>query len=203
MYSGLFGLLSLVSGGLAITACSTPEKEDYTKEKPVQPESKPAEKAPPPKKVITQADLGTCHLTASGAVTADQTTPGGRAATNISYWYSADDQKTMMGVNGFVVNCNGPDIRFSIVPGGGKQDGMPFKAKKYVFDKGKGDANVMTGFGKATMATPSGTIDITAFDSHHIAGTIDLSGKLTPGSGDVKLSGSFDLGCPGFSACEK
>jgi hypothetical protein len=190
-----------------VAACNSSATDDYIKNR--KKDDKAADTAgpdksslPPPvkKKVLTEAELGTCHLTASGAVTADQTTPGGRAATNISYWYAPDEQKAMMGVDGFVVNCNGPDIRFSIVPGGGKQDGMPFKLKTYVFDKGKGDANLMIGFGKQQMTAPSGKIDITAFDAHHIAGTIDLDGKL--GGADEKLSGQFDLVCPGLSACQ-
>lgn len=188
---------------ILLVACG-PKKEDIPSGPPPEPEApaKPVT-APAPKKVLTTADLGTCHLTASGAVTADQTTPGGRTATNISYWFSPAEQKNMMGVDGFVINCIGSDIRFQLVPGGGKKDGMPFKPKKYDFDKGKGDANLMIAFGKTTLATPSGAVDITSFDSHHIAGTVDLAGKLAPGGGDVKLTGSFDLTCPGFSACDK
>ena len=158
---------------------------------------------PPKPKHLTEADLGTCHLVASGAVTADQITPGGRTATNVSYWFNEADQQKMMGVDGFVINCIGSDIRFQLVPGGGKKDGMPFKPKKYDFVKGKGDANLMIAFGKNTLATPSGSIDISSFDSHHIAGTIELAGKLTPGGGDEKITGNFDLVCAGFSACDK
>jgi hypothetical protein len=88
-----------------------------------------------------------------------------------------------------------------MVPGGGKVDGMPFKPKRYEFKKGKGDANLMIGFGKASLVTPDGVVDITAFDGAHVAGTVDLSGKLTPGGGVVKLTGSFDLACPGFKGC--
>ncbi len=188
---------------LLVVACNTPAKEDYTKEAPPE-ESQAAKPTPPPpkKKMLTEAELGNCHLTASGAVTADQTTPGGRAATNVSYWYKPEEQKSMMGVDGFVVNCVGPDIKFQLVPGGGKADGMPFHPKKYDFDKGKGDANVMIVFGKASVTAPSGSVDVTAFDKRHIAGTVDLSGKLSPGGGDVKLTGQFDLVCPGLSACE-
>ena len=195
-------LALLVIAVVVVAACDTPPKPDYKKEMPVE-EKAPPPPPPPKKKILTQSDLGTCHLTASGAVSADQTTPGGRPATNVSYWMSADDQKTMMGVDGFVINCNGPDIRFSMVPGGGKKDGMPFKAKKYDFTAGKGDASVSIGLGKASVANPTGSIDITAFDSHHIAGTIDLSGKLTPPGSDEKLVGTFDLVCPGLSACDK
>jgi hypothetical protein len=198
----------LVAIVLFVVACGNSATDDYIKDrkkddKSETPEAEKSSLPPPPvkKKALTEAELGNCHITATGAVPADQTTPGGRAATNISYWYSADEQKSMMGVDGFVINCNGSDIRFSMVPGGGKQDGMPFKAKTYVFDKGKGDANLMIGFGKQQLTNPSGTVNVTQFDSHHIAGTIDISGKL--GAADEKLSGTFDLVCPGLSACDK
>ena len=188
-----------------VAACGTPEKEDYKKEKPVE------ETAPPPtvkeksavRKTLTADELGTCHITASGAVTADQTSKGGKDATNISYWYTAEEQKSMMGVDGFVINCKGDAVKFSLVPGGGKKDGMPFKPKKYDFAAGKGDGGLMIAFGKQQLDKPTGSIDVTAFDSHHIAGTIDLSGTLAPGGGAEKLTGTFDLVCPNLSACDK
>ena len=188
---------------VVLSACG-PKKEDIPENPPPVQESAEPRPAPPPvKKAPTLAEMGTCHLQASGAVKVDQTTPGGRPATNVSYWLSEAEQKNMMGVDGFVVNCIGPEMKFQIVPGGGKKDGMPFKPKRYDFDKGKGDANVMVAFGKQTLTQATGSIDITAFDSHHIVGAVDLAGKLAPGGGDVKLTGSFDLTCPGFSACEK
>jgi hypothetical protein len=109
-----------------------------------------------------------------------------------------------MGVDGFVVNCHGKEAKFSILPGGGKKDGMPFGPKKYEFKKGTGDANVMVTFGpKVTLGDPNGTVDITTFDKKRIAGTINMSGKLVPGGGAVKLTGKFDFACPGFSGCEQ
>jgi hypothetical protein len=187
-----------------LAACGTPEKEDYTKEKPVEATPPPPSKDKPAvRKALGPDELGTCHITASGAVTADQTTKGGKDATNVSYWYSAEEQKTMMGVDGLVIHCNGPDIKFSLVPGGGKKDGMPFKPKKYDFAAGKGDGGLMIMFGpKQTVDKATGSVDVTSFDSHHIAGTIDLSGALSSG-GTVKLTGTFDLICPNLSACDK
>jgi hypothetical protein len=189
-----------------ISACDTPPKEDYHQHGSAAAEPPPApptKEKPAVKKALTPDELGTCHLTATGAVTADQTSKGGKPATNISYWYTPEEQKTMMGVDGFVINCEGNDIHFRMLPGGGKQDGMPFKPKTYTFAAGKGDANLSIGFGKQSIDKPSGTIDVTAFNSHHIAGTIALSGKLLPGGGDEKLTGSFDLICPNLSACDK
>lgn len=190
---------------LLLCACS---KEDYKNQKPPEEEApaaaaekKPA--PPPPKKALTPEELGSCTLKATGAVTAEQTSPGGKPATNVSYWFTEAERNSMMGVDGFVVNCHGPDIKFSILPGGGKKDGMPFGPKKYEFKKGTGDANVMVTFGaNRTMGDPAGTVNITTFDKKRIAGTIDLSGKLVPGGGTVKLTGSFDFACPGFSGCE-
>lgn len=204
-------MTKLALATLLLMACGKPD-EDYKKEKPPEPE-KPSEAAtrtppPAPKKTLTPEEMGKCDLKATGAIAADQSSLGGKPATNISYWFTEEEKKNMMGVDGFVVNCHGKDIKFSILPGGGKQDGMPFGPKKYTFVKGKGDANVMVTFGPTfTLGDPNGTVDITAFDKHHIAGTIDLSGKIVgkhvPGNGQEKLTGSFDLICPGFSGCEQ
>ena len=178
---------------------------EEAKQKPAEEEAAVEKKPPPPppKKALTPEEMGECTLEATGAIQAEQKTLGGRPATNVSYWYTEAERSNMMGVDGFAVNCHGPDIKFSIVPGGGKKDGMPFAPKKYTFKKGTGDANVMVNFaGGKTMDAPNGTVDIIAFDKSHIAGTVELSGKLVPGGGTVKITGSFDLKCPGFSGCE-
>ena len=188
---------------VALAACNS-AKDDYIKNrKQDQATDNGPDKSslpPPAKKKVLLADseLGQCHITATGAIPLDQTSQGGKAATNVSYWYAADEQKTMMGVDGFVVNCNGDGLKFSMVPAG-KPDGMPFKPKKYTFDKGKGDAALIINFGKQALANATGSIDVTAFDSHHIAGAIDLDGQL--GGADEKLAGTFDLICPNLSAC--
>jgi hypothetical protein len=161
---------------------------------------KPKAMPAPPKKIEVPKDLGKCSLTASGAVTAEQETPGGRPATNVSYWFTEEERKNMMGIDGFVINCNGDKIHFQIVPAGGKPDAMPFAPKKYDIKKGRSDgASVNIGFGKDTMVDVNGTVDITAFDARHIAGTVDLTGKV---KGAVTVKGTFDLVCPGFKGCK-
>lgn len=190
---------------LLLAACKS--EEDYKKQKPPEPEVvAPAEKSPPPppKKELKPEELGQCTLKLTGAKTAEQTSMGGREATNVSYWLTEKESNNMMGVDGFAVRCNGPDIKFAILPGGGKKDGMPFAPKKYDFKKGVGtDASIMVTLGpKLTFGDPTGSVNVTAFDKRHIAGTIDLSGKLVPGGGAVKLTGQFDYVCPGFSGCE-
>lgn len=197
---------TLVVMAVMLFACSKGEP-DYKKQKPPEEmapapsETKPP--PPPPKKALTPEEMGKCELKATGSVNAVQTSLGGKAATNVSYWLSADEQKNMMGVDGFAITCSGSDIRFSMVPGGGKKDGMPFGPKKYDFKAGKGDASLLITFGpKTTMDAPTGYVDIDYFDKHHIAGELNLSGKLAPGGGHVTLTGKFDFVCPGFSACE-
>lgn len=191
---------------LLLAACKS--DEDYKKQKPPEPEQAeaPAEPPPPPpkKKVLTPEELGKCTLKLSGAMTKEQTTPGSRDATNVSYWLSEAERGSMSNIDGFVVRCDGPDIKFAILPGGGKKDGMPFAPKKYEFKKGSGsDASVMVTLGpKLTFGDATGAVNITAFDKRHIAGTIDLSGKTMPGKKPVKLTGEFDYVCPGLSACE-
>src|SRR5215470_1371607 len=99
---------------IAIVACSKGSQEDYAKSAP-PPDPTPERAPPPPPKAkkLTEAEMGTCHVTASGAVTVDQTSPGGRTATNVSYWLNETERKNMMGIDGFVVNCIGKDMRFS------------------------------------------------------------------------------------------
>ena len=106
---------------LLIVLAGCPEsKEDYKKEKP--PEEVARDKAPPPpqkKKAGPPADLGKCTLTVAGGITAEQTAVGGKAATNVAYWYKPEERKNMMGVDGYVVSCSGEKFRFQILPGGG------------------------------------------------------------------------------------
>ncbi len=92
--------------------------------------------------------------------------------------------------------------QFSMIPGG-KKDGMPFKpARSYTFTKGTGDASVMTIFGEehARRDRRHRPRHRVRRAPHH-AGEIALKGKLVPGGGEVKLTGSFDLICPGFGGC--
>jgi len=198
----------VVSLALLSAACG-PEKEDYTKQQPdkeATPTRTSSDTPPPPpkkKKAAPPADLGKCTIEVSGGITGSQTTPGGKEATNVAYWYTESERKNMMGVDGYVINCKGDQFKFSLMPGGGKLDGMPFAPKKFTFAKGKSDgASVMMTVGAAALGDPSGTVEVTALDAKHIAGTIDLTGKITPGNKAVAVKGSFDLVCPGLSACD-
>ena len=193
----------LVAIALVLSGCPE-KKEDYTKEKPqaeVDRANAPV-KPPPKKKMGPPADLGKCTLTVSGGITAEQTALGGKAATNVSYWYTPEESRAMSGVDGYLVSCSGDKFRFQLLPSG-KPEGMPFAPKKFSFVKGKSDgAGIMIAFGQATMSDATGTVDVTAIDKRHIAGTVDVSGKVVPGNKQITIKGSFDYVCPGFSACD-
>ncbi|MBA3451929.1 MAG: hypothetical protein H0T42_02390, partial [Deltaproteobacteria bacterium] len=182
---------------LVLAGCPE-KKQDYEQQKPEEVAAAKREAAPPPKpkRNPPPADLGSCKLTVTGGITAEQTSPGGKDATNVAYWYTADERKNMMGVDGYMVSCKGDQFRFSLLPGGGKLDGMPFGPKKFTFIKDKSDgASVTMTFGQATLSDVKGTVEITALDKTHIAGTIDLAGKVVPGNKQIKVTGSFNYVC--------
>ncbi|HEY4175992.1 MAG TPA: hypothetical protein VGM90_04145 [Kofleriaceae bacterium] len=194
-------LLAVVSSGCANV------DEDYKKEKPQEVARPSGDQAPPPpakvKKAPPPKDLGTCTISVTGDMEADQTTPGGKDATNVAYWYTEAERKNMMGIDGYVVNCKGDKLKFALMPGGGKLDGMPFAPKKFTWAKGKSDsASLMFAIGSTTLGDANGSVEVTALDARHIAGTIDLEGKMVPGNKKVKVKGNFDLICPGLSACD-
>jgi hypothetical protein len=188
---------------VVLAAAGCPEaKEDYTKEKPPERAAAPP---PPPakKKAAPPADLGACALSVTGQITAQQEVKGSKSTVNVSYWYKPEERNNMMGVDGYMVSCSGEKFRFQLIPGGGKADGMPFAPKKFTFAKGKADgASVLVGFGQATMNDATGTVDVTALDARHIAGTVDLSGKIVPGNKQITVKGAWDYVCPGLSACD-
>ena len=103
----------LVAILLVLSGCPE-KKEDYTKEKPqaeIDRANTPV-KPPPKKKMGPPADLGSCTLTVTGGMTAEQTAKGGKTATNVSYWYTPEERKNMMGVDGYVISCSGDKFRF-------------------------------------------------------------------------------------------
>lgn len=149
--------------------------------------------APPEAKPV---DLGACVLQATGAITVQETMQGGRAAVASRYWQT-EEERGLAPVQDITVNCLGKQLRVSVVSKPGAT--VPFGPKTYRLDKGRGELVVLAKAGKP-MTDVTGSIDITAFDTRHLAGTIDLSGKA---GGSVKLTGSFDFACPGYGGCAR
>jgi hypothetical protein len=190
----------LLAASLFLVACSKnedpkPEPKAEVREPP------PPEPKPEPKPEPGPAIPDECTLTATGSQKFEQTSKGGRSTVNVSYWYKEKDREKMMGMPGFALHCHGTNIRFSIVPGATtNQETAPFGPKKYTFTKGKSDISISASVGGAPWEPTTGTIDITAFDARHIAGTIDLKGKIDNKKA-LDLKGTFDYKCQG-TACQ-
>jgi hypothetical protein len=157
----------------------------------------PTMSEPAPKKPSV-TDLGVCSIKATGALTVEESTPGGRAAVASKYWQSAEE-RSASPVQDLTINCLGKDVRFSVVSKPGAA--VPFGPKTYRLEKGRGDLVVLARAGKP-LSNVTGTVDVTAFDGRHIAGTINVTGKQQ-GGGNVTLDGSFDFACPGYGGCAR
>jgi hypothetical protein len=168
-----------------LAGCSKPDPE------PPAPQSTP--EPPPPRVKMSLADQGSCTVTATGALDVEETSGGGPAAVSSKYWL-AETEKTGTPA-GLVVNCGTKQLRVSIVT---KPDTtVPFGPKTY------GDRELVllarAGTGKP-LTEVTGTVEVTAFDRAHVAGTIALTGKQVKG-GAVTLAGHFDLKCAGYGGC--
>jgi len=163
------------------------------------PEPAPAKPEPPPAAVKMPAagDSGTCSLVATGAFAAEETIAGTTTASS-KYWMS-DADKAGQVPSGLVVNCNGKQLRLSIVAN--PNTTVPFGPRTYKL-AGKNPELALLGRAGKSLQDFAGTIDVTAFDGHHVAGTIDISAKQI-GGGTVKLAGSFDVACTHWGNCAR
>ncbi|HVV81646.1 MAG TPA: hypothetical protein VHE35_01160 [Kofleriaceae bacterium] len=174
----------------------------------------PAPPAPPPAPAPPARDLGSCELTVEGAVTGHDTVPRDRASVLTDYWLGdterAQLEASTSGTTAAVadalelltLNCEGQTARLSIVPGqGASTKTIPFGPHTYRLDKGKGALGVLGHVGDSLFVEPTGTIDVTAFDAHHIAATIDLAGT-TMDRRAVHVTGKLDYLCDGLSGCK-
>ena len=148
------------------------------------------------------------HVTGDSKVDASVTAPRDRRAITpglssaIGYWAGA----SAPGV--FLFSCDNDQAHLTVgVAGKPTAKDVPFAPKKYAIepdhDARPGDFAIM--FSAAPAGQPRavyrvsapGTLDVTAFDTTHIAGTFHFTAK--GGKGTVTVDGSFDLGCKGIS----
>jgi hypothetical protein len=158
---------------LALAACS---HEDPAP--PPAPAPAPPVAAAPVQKL--SSDFGSCELDGEKIV------PDKKPVVT-KYW-AGDEESTVLSVN-----CIGKTARlsFSAAPG----TAAPFGPHIYKLDGGRGDLVVFARAKDKQLAAVSGTIEVTAFDGHHLAGTAEISG--TAGAAKLTLSGGFDFPCRG------
>jgi hypothetical protein len=146
----------------------------------------PPPPAPAPAPVVRPAavkDPGSCTLEVTGALSTKETMAAGPALAS-KYWRPDEEHLPPL-----TINCIGKDVRLSFVasPNGA----VPYGPKSYAIAASRGDLVVLGRAGKP-LSDFAGTIEVTAFDATHVAGTFALGAKQT-GGGAVKLSGSFEL----------
>jgi hypothetical protein len=175
----------------ALVACGEPDPPKPSPGDEVKTDPKPA-----PEPAAT--DHGSCTVKVGGALTLEQTSPGGPSKTIVSYW---DTQAEKVGL---VLNCTGKQLNLNILTKHATKASVPFGPKRYLLEQsGKDTLYVIGTIGKTSVTGATGTIEITQFDASRIAGTLDLKGRTLPGDEEVTLTGSFDFKCPGVSGCAK
>jgi hypothetical protein len=148
--------------------------------------------APTPAAPTASTDTGSCTLTASGGYTGTATGPGDRGSIGTKFWSGAQAPD---GVHlpAVIVNCHAsPDLHLTIASK--RDDNVLFGPKTYQVVADDPDFGLTARAGSGILKLV-GTIDITAFDHHHIAGTVDVTGPLIKGGAAVTLKGSFDYPC--------
>ena len=176
---------------IALCACSKHEPPRPEPKKPVEP--------PPPRKKIGPADFGSCTLKASGGFSAEETIPGDKKSATSRYWQS-EDERAATPTPALTVNCNGKDIRVSIVSA--PHADVPYGLK--TFDvAGKNSEVVLLGRAGDQLSDFKGTVEIDDFTNKHITGTIAISAKQGRGNKRVTIQGRFDYACPGMAGCAR
>jgi len=87
------------------------------------------------------------------------------------------------------VNCIGKTGRLSF--SASPNATVPFGPKTYKLDAGRGELVVFARAKDKQLTAMTGTIDVTAFDAKHLAGSFELSANK------VTMTGNFDFPCHG------
>jgi hypothetical protein len=151
-------------------------------------------------------DAGSCHVDVTGAETASWDAGGGMSATLVEYWLSEDERATLGGTFGLIVNCAGdPGYVGLSATSAGSVETIPQAPGVYELLPGAAGLSApilagvdLTGSDATWGLDQPGTLDITAFDDEHIAGTFSFTATDLFGSvdGQIAVSGDFDFHNP-------
>lgn len=160
-------------------------------------------------------EMGACHVTVTGDVTAEWTSPGGVSSVGYGPWVGQTAGVTMpidMDEGYFILNCQGEGENYvGFMPVGEAQ--IPMEPATYTIEPadnafGVGEGGLMTTLlgldGTDTNWGPSqaGTLTITEFDADHIAGTFtltvtDVLAEMSGTSkGNAVITGEFEYTNP-------
>lgn len=172
-----------------------------------KPADKPVETTAPPPAPPPPPAAPECKLEITGAQTKTIEGPGGMAAASTNYWFKPDDKagRTLWpeGTAGVLLNCMAQGASVNITSKDATTATFKLGPKKFELgdDFSKHELSIVGRLGDASIMGAKGTVDITAFDTSHIAGKVDLTAKLLPGDAEVKIVGEFDFKCPRLSGC--
>lgn len=181
---------------------SAPQKTETATEKPT--EKAPAAAAPAPAPPANPE----CKIEITGAKTATIVGGGGMSAASTSYWLAADDKAkhALYGDDpGFLLACLGGKDSLNITSENATAETLKLGPAKLEVGApgGKSIIKILGTVATESIMNAKGTIEITAFDTSHIAGKVDLTAKLLPSDGEIKIVGEFDFKCPNLSGCGK
>ncbi len=182
---------------VAFAACGKSQPQQQPAPAPAPPPAEPARESAKPPAPVTMAPKpddadGTCTLTSTGAFAATETSS---AAAQSKFWMSAAE---LGGANqGFVISCRGKQVRLSFVSN--PNTTVALGPKTYTV-KGKNPEVALLGRADKSLSDFAGTLAITAFDTSHIAGTVDVTAKQDKG-GKVTIKGTFDIKCTHWGKC--
>ncbi len=193
---------------LVVLATGCGKKDETSKQSAPPPVDKPADKPadpPPPPPPVAAPQ---CKLEITGAETRTIEGPGGLSAATTSYWFKPDDKNLRMmwpdDNAGFILNCIGKGASVNITTKDMTKAAFKLGPKKFELgeNQSKNELAILGSIEKSSVMGARGTVEITAFDTTHIAGKVDLAAKLLPGDGEIKIVGEFDFKCPsGMSGC--
>lgn len=202
---------------VVLGACGEEKKPPLVAPERAQPDPKPAEPpkpAPPPEEPPAEVPVdaaeepapaaggGQCTVYASVGRDFKQVSGGGPSAANVYQWHTPEMRKQRgYKDEGFVLNCNGSDIRLSIVTA--PTAAIPFGPKQYKVGEDSSAVLVTGTMGNTSIAKAAGMLNVEKFDDKRLAGRLTLYINSTvPPSDMFKLVVDFDFSCSGLSGCK-
>lgn len=169
---------------LALVACGNSKDKPAPAPAPTPTTQAAAPVAPPPTPPAAPADpfaMGSCEYTIDGG----EAQKGGGGISNVmsAHWMAANQRGRSLA-GSLLINC-GPTGKQLNISSNGDESAVPMGPKKYSIGTNKAFGVI----GPDIMGG-EGSIDITAWDKAHVAGTFEIVG------GGKTYKGVFDVKCP-------
>lgn len=186
---------------IACVACGKKSKSEPPPEAGVPAPTRVEQELPPPdapprKPVQPWAGPGSCKLEVTGKEALQQ--DDGRASMSASWWFTEADHPTDLEPESFTLNCSGHQVQLTF---GARRGTAEFGPRTYVVAKDKAEISIQGAVNRQPLESPTGTLAVTTFDNHQLTAKIDVSG--TSGKARLRIRGTIDYKCPGYSGCEE